>query len=248
MKYLRKKALLPLLVLGSGILGAFARVGLYALGTDTSDLLVRDHPLHILCWILTLLVAVACAATVWKLDGSNSYHLNFPVSKTAPAPTIVSACGLLAAAVQNLGQMHNGLETVRVAVGLLAAPALAFTGYCRLKGKRPAFFFHAALCLFYGVHLLCQYRIWSGNPQLPDYDFQLLACVFLMLTAYQHTAFTVGLGRRRMLLFCGLMAAHLSFLSCISSGFPLLYLTSGAWALGSLYPLDPPRRKEQEEV
>ena len=133
-------------------------------------------------------------------------------------------------------------------LAFLSVPCLIFTGYCRIKGQRPFVLFHAVIFLFYALYMVCQYRVWSAEPQLPDYIFHIFACVFLTLTAYYHTAFDVGVGKRRMQLFCGLMAAYLCFLALVGSGDGRFYFGSGVWAWANLCPLDPPASRQSSDT
>lgn len=244
MKQITKDSRIALLTLGFGGIGLALRYFLYAFGMDEKGLLLRNHPLHILCILLTLGYTAFAAATVWKRDGSNNYKENFPANQGSFAPAILAACGILTAVLTAEGR--DTLTTLWRVLGILSAPALVFTGWCRIQGKRPSYLLHTVLCLFYATHLICRYRVWSGDPQLADYLWQLFACVFLTLTSYQHAAFDAGIGRRRMQLFCSLMAGYMGILSTVASDFPLLYLTGGCWALVNLCPLDPPARRHRE--
>jgi len=75
---------MPMLALAAGLSGAFARIILYRLGTDGQGLLIRNHPLHILCWILSAATVVCLWTAVKKSPepaaASNSYDPVFPLS------------------------------------------------------------------------------------------------------------------------------------------------------------------------
>ena len=139
-------------------------------------------------------------------------------------------------------------EQVKKRYNVMSVPCLVVTGLCRIRGKRPFFGFHAILCVFCIIHLLNQYRVWSGNPQLPDYLFQVFACISLTLTAYYRTAFDLGMGRRRLYLFSNLMAVYLCFLSLVGSGDGRFYFGGGVWALANLCVLDPPPRQVKPDT
>ena len=73
----------------------------------------------------------------------------------------------------------------------------------------------------------------------------MLGCVLLCLFAYQQTAFSVGLGKRRSQLFAGLAGAFFCFGAAALKMDALLYLTGGLWMLTNLCSLTPvPRRRK----
>lgn len=243
-----KLSALPFLILGAGGTGLVLRVLLYTLGTDSRGLLPRYHPLHVVTLVLTAATAIGLFWIIRKLDGSNRYRKNFPASFPAGFVTFFSAGWLLLVAFSLLERAAGKLDMVLAVLAFLSVPCLVVTGIFRIKGKRPLFLFHGFVFLFYALYMVCQYRVWSAEPQLPDYIFHIFACVFLTLTAYYHTAFDVGAGRRRMLLFCSLMAAYLCFLSLVGSGDGRFYFGGGVWALANMCPLDPPPRKQRADT
>lgn len=238
MKYTAQKWNLPLLILGAGIAGAFARFALYTFGPDPAGLLPRNHILELLCWVLTAAVAVCVTAVVMKIKDSDDFHRCFPRMPAILAPSIVAAVGLLATLLQGL-QLSTKLHLVWLLLGFASIPALILIGWLRTKGQKPTSWVYSLLCMFYGVHLVCCYQTWSGNPQLPDYSFPLFACVFLILAAYHRSAFCAGMGRRQGHLLCSLMAGYFCILSCTHSDFPWLYLTHGCFFLCDLSFRDP---------
>lgn len=247
MKALSKSIYIPATALIAGAAGMLARLGLYATGFDDRGLLVENHPLYILCWVIAAAAGVFLAVSLRKLDGSNSYRDNFPASATGAVGCFAAAGWLLINAFSLLDQATGKIDMVRVVLAFAAVPCLAFTGYCRLKGKRPSFLFHGVVCLYCAAELLLHCHAWSGNPQIPDYCFQLFACIFLTLTAYQHAAFDAGLGRRRMQVFCSLMAAMLCLISLAGPGESYFYFGGAVWSITNLCPFDPPARRHRPE-
>jgi hypothetical protein len=243
-----KLSALPFLVLGAGGTGLVLRVLLYTLGEDSRGLLPRWHYLHILTLLLTVVVTAGLLHTIWGLAGSSRYKKNFPASVPAGISTILCAGWMLLYAFSALERITSKLDSLLVILAFACVPCLVVTGLCRIRGKRPFFGFHAILCVFCIIHLLNQYRVWSGNPQLPDYLFQIFACISLTLTAYYRTAFDLGMGRRRLYLFSNLMAVYLCFLSLVGSGDGRFYFGGGVWALANLCVLDPPPRQVKPDT
>lgn len=249
LKPILKRSALPYLILAAGGTGLVLRVLLYTLAIDSRGLLPRYHPLHVVTLLLTAAIAIGLAAVMGKLDGSNSYRKNFPASLPAGFASFCSAAWLLMVVFSLLEHVAGKLDMLLAILAFLSVPCLIFTGWCRIKGQRPLFLFHAVVFLFCALYMVCQYRVWSANPQLPDYIFHIFACVFLTLSAYYHTAFDVGAGRRRMQLFCSLMAAYLCFLALVGSGDGRFYFGGGVWALGNLCALDlPPRSLPSDTI
>lgn len=236
------------LILGCGGLGLALRWLLYATCVDTLGLLKSGNFLIPALWILTVLAAGFLAVQVFPLDGSNRYGDNFPASIPGAAGAFLAAMGILITVLGGPALPPDALTQVWRVLGILAALSLVVAGICRLKGKRPFFGFHGIVCVFFVLHLANQYRVWSGNPQTQDYSFQLYACIFMMLSAYYHTAFDVGLGRRRAQLFTGLMGTFLCCLCLIACDSPLLYLGCGAWLFTNLCSLTPPPRRRRTQA
>lgn len=224
---------IPLLTLAAGLTGALARTALYLFGMDAAGLLKRNHLLHILCWLLAVGVALCLGAVLWKQEANNDYAANFPKNTRALPISIIGAAGILVTVLGGLGSQDT-LYPVWLALGLLSAAALVFIGTGRAADKRPKFFLYGVLCLFYAVHMVCSYKVWSANPQVEDYCFSLLACACLTISAYQRTAFCAEAGHRRAHLFFCLMAGFFCILCAPGSAHPWLYLTSGCFFLSDL--------------
>jgi peptidoglycan/LPS O-acetylase OafA/YrhL len=233
------------ITMGAGLLGHCLRLLLYRIGFDEKNILSSSHPLQIACLALTLLTAVYLA-----------FSLRRPGNTPAKNPPrfLLVRLGMLAAAV--LSVLH-GLELTRKPGDLLdtARTALAFGGavsmaLCALPGTNRKL--RAAglgiITVFYALDMLCRYTDWSGNPQLPDYVFQVFACALLALTSYHHLAFDVEMGKRRTLLFCSLMGLFLCLLCAAGPDTRPFYLGGACWAGACMYAPDFSAKNEPEET
>lgn len=238
MKIKLKSKTLPALTAGLGIITLILRLGLYLVGTDQKGLLIPGHPLSILSWVVTAAASVLIIGTVCRLDGSQRYSDNFEPS-TAAAIGAFALAGGIAVSVISGWTTYLRLEQIRNLCGLLVIPALILAGLCRWQGKRPKFLLHGIVCLYLTLHTVSHYQIWCSRPQLQSYFFPMAASIGLTLFAYYQTAFDVGMGRRRMQLAAGLMAAFF----CISAAAGLedipLYLGGAVWTLTNLCSLFP---------
>ena len=232
MKYTVKNKLYPALALGMGAVGALARAALYRIVPE-GGMLPKFHPLILLCWVLAAAFAIALIPAVRKAKPSSEFRRSFPKTTNLLPLGVIAGAGLLVTVLQGL-TLSSKLHLVWLILGLLSVPALVIIGWLRTRGSKPVSWLYSVVCLFYGVHLICCYQSWSANPQTIDYSFQLLACACLILAAYQRSAFSAGLGQRRMHLFFSLMAGFFCTACIVHSDFPWLYLTQGAFFLCDL--------------
>lgn len=242
-QYLNPKNL-PSLILGLGGLALGLRGLLYSLGVDEKGLLTRWNFFEILLWLVTFAAAALVIGLVLPLKGSNRYADNWSASIPGAVGSFLAAAGIGITAITGFEEISGILPLIRTVLGLLSVPALILAGLARLKGTRPVFICHTAVCLFFAIDMVLQYRQWSGHPQLQDYIFHLGACITLMLTAYYRASFDVGFGRRRMQLATGLLAAFFCIVCLSGDSHRILYLTCGTWCITNLCPFTPvPRRR-----
>ena len=243
MKQPTSKKWVAWLTFAFGLSGLLLRLALYPRCIDGRGLLIRENLYHPASWGVTALVAVVLILALRKLDGSNVYEHNFWPSIPAAIATLLAAGGIVMTVLDIQAYPADTLTMLWRWTGFLAAAALAAAGILRGLGKKPYFPLYALACVFFALHIANRYRIWSGNPQAPDYSFQLLACIAIMLFAYYQTAFTVGSGRRRAQLFSGLMGVYLCCLAVVRTDTLWLYIGCGAWMLADRCTMMPPRRR-----
>ncbi len=246
MKKLTHISSLPLLTCAAGLVGALARAALYLLGRDASGLLPENHPMQLICWVLTAGVALSLWLILKRQKSANGYRENFPGNPRVFPAAVLAAAGILITLLANW-DLRDELNLVRVVLGILSCCALVLIGIGRRTGNRLNFCLYGVLCLFYAVHMIGSYKLWSGNPQTEDYCFALLACACLTLSAYQRTAFCAEAGSRRSHLFICLMAGYFCILCLPAATHPLLYLTSGCFFLTDL-ALDIPHHHEKKDT
>ena len=232
---------------------------------DDRGLLVAGNLPAKLLWAVGIGFAALLVLVLRTIGGDGAYADNFP-------PCALSG-GLMIAAGAAMVWAIPGLELTAqppVADGLsltvasftalaaqylpwAAAAAMAVLGVYRILGKRPRPIFSGIVCLFYMLMLVTNYRLWSADPQLHDYAYQLLAGVLLMLCSFHRTCCDAGVIQRRKLLATGLGAAACC-LASLSGDFQWgFYLASGLWAAGSMchvavLPPDPEEDEEEPEA
>ena len=249
MKKMKYTILLPLIAVVCGAVGLGLRVLLYANGMDEKGMLVWNHPLDIATWVIALAVIALFVVVLRRQTESCEYRDQFPASIDAAIVTFAAAIGCLVLAFQIRGEDMDTLTTLWFRLAILAAASFTVTAWCRLKGTRPLFVFHAVICLFFCIHTVCQYRMWSSNPQVADYGFAVLACVSLVLTALYRTAFDVDMARPRKLRFMSLLAVFFCILSLVGPQFRIFYVFGGVWAISNILPpFVRPREADEKEV
>ncbi len=239
----------PCLILGFGGLGAALRRLMLSLCTDEKGLLRTWNLPQVLVAVLTELTVAAVFSAVRGRAGSNRYADNFGPSIPGGISAIFTAVGIGCSLAAGQSIAADPLAKAWVILGLASIPCMLFTGICQIRGLRPSFLFHAVVSLYLAIHLAHHYRVWSGNPELESYLWQLLASVGLSLTAYCRTAFDVGMGSRRSQLGISLITAYLCFLAMADGSGGIFYFAFGLWALLNLCAWEPvPRRPRPGDI
>lgn len=238
-----KSTLLPVFTLICGLVGFGLRLWLFGAGMDEKGLLVAGHPAGILIWILTAIVIAVVALGVRKLMPIDKYHQLFPASIFAGIGCMLGAAGILYVNIREYLQVRDTITLVTLILGLLAAVALVLLGGCRWQGKRPAFWLQSVVTVYFMLHLVSQYRLWSAESQLQVYFFPLLASVFLMLTAYHGAVLDAEKGSRRWYVFGSQCALFFCCLSLQGPSWPF-YLTMALWLGTGLCSLKPAATQE----
>lgn len=248
MKNNQKTALLPCLILGAGGICAALRALIYALYTDESGLVATWNAPGMIAAIIALCVLCAVVLAVRPLGGANGYAENFPRSISGGCAELLAASGILFFTLTQTRPLLDPLAKLSGVLGILAAISLVVSGVCRMAGKKPAFLLRCIVSIFFAVHLINNYRIWSGCPQFHSYIWQLFAEIGLLGVSYYHAAFCAGLGRRRRMLACGMLTAYACLVAITDDSCGFFYCTCGLWALFDLCALTPPSAEPPEEV
>lgn len=227
MKNPLKPAILPWITLGLGGIGLALRMWLFA-GADEKGLLPTGHPADILLYVLTAITAAVLFLCCLPLHPITKYTRLFPATVLGAAGCGIGAVGLLYAAIAELFSGNGILGTITCVAGVLATAAMVCLALCRYRGTRPTFLFHGLLTLFFMLYAVCRSRLWGAEPELQRFFFQLLACLLLLATAYQHCVLTVRKSNRRWFVLCNQAALFFCCLS-LNAEYKLFYLCMAAW-------------------
>lgn len=245
-----KTKYLPIFTVFCGLLGFGLRLWLFGSGVDEKGLLVASHPANALTFILTGVTLAVIFLSVRKLRRIRSHKKLYPASVTALLGCIPAAIGIVLTALYELRLQRDLITTVTLVLAVLAAVSLILLGIGRKKGLRPNFLMQAILTVYLMFHLVSQYRLWSSEPQLQVYCFQLLASVFLMLCVFHGTILDTQVGSRRWFVFFNQAALFCCCMSLVGSSWGF-YLAMGIFCATNLCSLqDRPYRpkylKEEE--
>lgn len=229
MKRYLKITSLPLIVLGCGLLTCLLRFWLFAMGEDERGLLSVGTFPDAMSWITVALTLALLAFSCRDLNGGNKYSFNFPASVQAAAGMALAAVGFCISSIADLAANTDALGKFSAFFGFLAAFAMLMLAYARYKGQRLNILFSGTVCVYLMAFLVSHYRLWSANPQLQTYGFELLAIVFVMLAAYQRAAFDAGKGDRRWYAFFSLAALFFCIATLPGCDNAAFFLGCAAW-------------------
>ena len=220
---------MKLLLSAAGILSLVLRAVLYTSGVDHKGLLTAGYWADTAVWILT-----AGAAAILLL-----WCCHLPDCKKASPRSVFSAAGAALAAIgvvlsPVIPTPSETFAAIELVLRFASAASLIYISYCRFQGRAPLFLCHCAVCLYLALRLVCQYRIWSSDPQIQNYAFYMGAHIALMITAYQFAALDAGYGSLRQLWGTGLASVYLSTASIPGSGDPFFLVCCTLWIFTNL--------------
>lgn len=225
--------MLPVMVL-SGIAALVLRKGLYAVAVDVKGLLVRNHPLEIVLTVLSAAVLAAVVLGVRKIAGSGVDAEHDSAGLPAAFGNAAAGAGILITVLTGRPETVGYLGDLWRILGLAAPVCLLLAALARGLGKKPFFLLYVTVCLYFALHIVTRYQLWSGNPQLQDYVFSLLAAMALMFFGFCTAAQAVGCGNFPIWLGTGLAAVYLCLAELARSSCPWLYLGCVIWVLTEL--------------
>ena len=227
MKKLLSSHFLPFCTLCAGALGLLLRIWLQNL-EDDKGLLPQSHISITLLFILTAIVLGIAFLSARSTDRDGSFQNRFPRSIWSMLGNLAAAISVGLVSVLEYLTGDDFFNTLCLPLGLLAACALVFAGVRRFAGKTPSFAGYCIVTVYLMLHAVAQCRSWGTEPQLITYCFQLLASIFLMLTAYHRTALTIEKGSYRWFVFTCLAAIFFSCVCAVGEA-GLFYLAMAIW-------------------
>lgn len=247
MNTLKKLTAPPWSALVLGIPAFLMMVLLHMTGLDRKDLFISGHFSVTLLWILTAAMLLVTGLSLRHYGGKARYGRMFPASNLGALGLLGAAAAVLQSTWSVFCSGSGILEWSVTLLGLAAGAALVYGAWCRFRGLRCSFLLWSFTALFLMLRLMLCYRSWSAQPELLRYCFPLFASVCVTLGFYYRTAFSVGLGNRRMYLLFTQLGAFFC-LTALGSGFDLFYLGMLLWCLLDTPSLRPMKTGAREEA
>lgn len=257
-----------LLIYGGTVLAGISSLALHRYMMDhcfdEKGLLISGN---VPMWLMTAISAafvVGMILLLRKLGGNGTYEDNFPRDPisgslliTAGAvmlwavfgPGDAAASGHQVMAGTWLGVISQFANWCKSFLPWMAAISMMALGLYRIRGMQPSLWFSGTICLNYMLTLITDYQLWSADPQIQDYAYQLLAEVLLMLCAFHRTSCDGGILQRKKLIFTAMGAALCSTASLSMNFHRPFFLSSILWALGCICSTAvlPPDSEEESE-
>lgn len=240
MKQISGSRKLSVTVLLAGLAALALRMALYAAAVDAKGLLVRWHPLEITLTVLTLTVLAILVPGVRKQEIPAGFETHFPASLPGAFGSAAAGTGILLTVLAGSSPSGSYLDAAWQILGLAAPACFLLAGLARVLGKKPFFLLHVVICLFFVLHIVTRYQLWSGNPQLQDYVFSLLGTMTLMFFGFYTAAREAGYGNYPIQLGMGLAAVYFCLGELARSSSPDLYLGGLLWVLTEIYAVTKP--------
>lgn len=231
---------LSVTVLLAGLAALALRMALYAAAVDAKGLLIRWHPLEIALTVLTLTVLAILVPGVRKQEIPAGFETHFPASLPGAFGSAAAGTGILLTVLAGSSPSGSYLDAAWQILGLAAPACFLLAGLARVLGKKPFFLLHVVICLFFVLHIVTRYQLWSGNPQLQDYVFSLLGTMTLMFFGFYTAAREAGYGNYPIQLGMGLAAVYFCLGELARSSSPDLYLGGLLWVLTEIYAVTKP--------
>jgi len=202
-------------------------------------------------WV-TAVVILLFALYAFFLRGRKKYNA---ISSRNVVPAVLSCAAallMIAGSVARLLSVQQKSDWIIAVGGLLAAACWVGVAAARFRAKRA----HVALFLvptvFYVVELVCQFRLWTRDPIILDYFYDLGALICIMCALFHLGGYCFDLGGRRITVFFSLSGIFFGAAAMAGApgGDPLRYLAAIFWLLANLWLLLRPagsRAKTNEE-
>lgn len=243
-----KNPLLPGVTLVCGSVGLLLQMWLYST-KNSLGFIQRGHISQMLLFLLTGAFLLALFLVTRTIQQANKYEFNFPASPVSAIGSMLAGLGIgMACGMELVAVGDDRLGLVTAMAGLLAAIGLLWSAKCRWEGSVASVLCHGSICVWLMLRLLSLYRLWSAEPQLENYFFQLMAMTFAMGAAYHRAAFSQGLGSRAKYGFFALAGLYCCCLCLAEPESMLPYLSLGLWLVTDLCDLTPMPGEKRSKI
>ena len=96
----------------------------------------------------------------------DDFETHFPASLPGAFGSAAAGAGILVTVLAGSASGGSYLDTAWQLFGLAAPVCFLLAGLARALGKKPFFLLHVVPCLFFLVHIVTRYQLWSSQPQM----------------------------------------------------------------------------------
>ena len=224
MRFSSKTGIFPWFTISEGFIGFLLQCWLFS-DMDGNGLLPQYHFAGIMSLLLLAITLVICWMGA-RVEADTRADDLFPFNPPAAVGIAVSAVGFGVSAFTASG--FSLLQFLTPVFGILAAAALMYVAYCRLKGLQANCLLYCIITVYLILRTMSRCHTWGAEPQLLQHFFPLLSCIFLLLTSYYRAALAIGEGDYRRYVFFNQAALFCCCLSCRGSDW-LFYLSAAIW-------------------
>lgn len=221
--------------MGFVLFGAIA--GFFLRGWELSDP-YNSWGFGLVCLVLAI-CALALVFMSRDLVKRSEYESCFSSGLLELLVSVAAALLLLIGNAMKLMQNPAGTNLLVCFLGIIATLCIAVTAAERYRGVKPMLALHIIPCLYLVVKLIFDFRIWSVDPDITDYCFNLFASISAMCATYHMGGFCFDEGNRQLtafwclvsVIFSAVASANATLVSVLLYGGMALWLFINAWQL-----------------
>lgn len=123
--------------------------------------------------------------------------------------------------------------------GVVAAACWIAVSVLRYRGTKAHTALYLLPTLFFVIELICRFRLWTRDPVILDYCFDLFALIAIMCALIHVAGFCLDQGARRLAVFYALCGIYFSAVSMAGAAVEVVlhYLAAVIWLLVQLWLL-----------
>lgn len=199
--------------------------------------------------VVTILAVLLFAFYAYTLRGRKKYQTlssrSVPVMAVSGAAAVLLIAGSILLAVK---RQQQGDLLIAV-FGFAAGICWAGITMARYQGKKAPMAMLLIPAVYFVVALVCRFRIWTQDPVILDYCYDLFALISTMCALYHLGGYGFDRGSRRMSVFFTMCGVFFSAAGLAGGGLSsvLVYLAVILWLGGNLWLLLRPGKKRRTE-
>lgn len=240
------RVFIVIIALVAAAAGYFLRALQLSTMIDASGKLLANAGNSPITW-LSIVFAVAAAVYSFLLQK----RTRLPQEHTKLTATGAMALGVAAAFLSAMGGVASWQTDLSVALcAMVTAICWVVIALQLQQGIVPSPVSYIVAALAFAADLIFKFRLWSLDPQIMDYCFDLFFGISIMCAVFHLGGFSFGKGSRRRAVFFCLCGVFFGAVSMAGKELPQLVITLGGviWMLGGLWLMLAPEMAEAEDT